>query len=104
MPIRIKVRDKPDTLCKTCDFCTMVKADDYNWRVKCSVFDTFLKRKVLECDSYRERQRVSLKRMEEMAWYLDSKLLTKGKVGFVRARDLKDTDRIDHWDYDDDYG
>jgi hypothetical protein len=81
--MRIKVfrgtsTDQSTPLCPTCRWSTIVRG-----RI------TF---PVLSCSDYSDRRRASLRDMEDIAWVLRSDA-RRNQIGFVRAKDLKPSDR-----------
>ncbi len=84
-------------LCQTCRYATIVRGPRLEDEiVECSrVYSnrgriTF---PVLSCSGYSDERQASLREMEEIAWVLRSDI-SRGTVGFVQSRKLRDRDRF----------
>jgi len=99
--MQAKVRDGTPqhgepSLCVSCRHATVVRGmrveDEI---VECSELWSdrkFIRFPVRSCSSYSDRRQPLLKDMEEMAWILRSNG-RNGRIGFVRAADLKPDER-----------
>lgn len=81
-------------LCLSCRYATVVKGTAANHEiVRCGRVDERITFKVTSCTEYADRAHPSIYHLEDIAWVLrtDAK---RGRIGFVRGRELKLADRL----------
>ena len=98
------VKEGGDSLCLTCRHATIVEGVSAHQRIlECSELSNHSCRitfPVTSCTRFSDRNRPSLREMEEIAWILRTDA-RRTQVGFVHARQLKPGDR--HMLSDDDW-
>jgi len=90
------VKEWGSSLCLTCRQATIVEGTSLHQRiVECSELlsrDCRITFPVTSCTKFADRNRPSLREMEEIAWILRTDP-RRNQVGFVHARQLKSHDR-----------
>ena len=85
------------SLCTTCRFATILRGARLNQElVECDRLSYPAQRvpfPVVQCTSYSDRRRASLREMEEDAWILRTDA-HRNRIGFVRSSKLEDKDRF----------
>lgn len=100
MGIKVKVRggtasSGEPSLCVSCRWATIIRGESLNNEiVSCGSLSRPSQRitfRVTSCNSYNDRSAPSLNDMQQMAWVLRTD--KKNRIGFVPAKDLKDSER-----------
>jgi hypothetical protein len=106
--MRLKIRGGTvnhgeSSLCLTCRFATIVKGRTLRDEIiECSRLSDHARITfpVTSCTGYVDKQRASIREMEDIAWVLRSDP-RRNQIGFVEARKLKPADRYvlpEEWD------
>jgi len=97
-------RSNATNLCDTCEHCFRVKGSQDSQEIyKCTYWGMSyrLPWPVVDCNSYADKSKPSIRSMEQIAWFFDPSL-TKKNYGFMKKDDFKKaggkTGYEDPWD------
>lgn len=79
-------KSKTETICKNCKRGQVTEGAG-GIAIYCHSIGEFVRRPVYECSGFMEQNKLSLYRLESMAYILDTEKLSKGKPGFVPSKD-----------------
>ena len=82
-------------LCKTCVNASIAVMADSKKIVKCSMFETRITQRVVECNAYAERNRQSLQDMYVTAYILQRDIRTNKPAGFKSYKDHTEKEQKD---------
>lgn len=83
------VKDPKETLCRTCSHGTYMRGlRDSQEVVKCSIFESQVHFKVVDCNGFNSSAEPSLYDMKQIAWVLVTKE-REGKFGFISGKQYK---------------
>jgi hypothetical protein len=87
-------REGEASLCLSCRYASIVHGTSARHQIiRCSEVRASITFKVTNCTEYVNHQHPSLYHMEDIAWVLRTDA-RRGRIGFVRSKDLKPTERF----------
>ncbi len=84
--VKVKVKSLPTTICGRCEHGTEITTSNATILAYCSRVDGWVRTDIETCTDFRIEHGLTLHKMEDMAFIMETSL--KGKIGFITPREF----------------